>query len=244
VGVAVRYGYSQRFFFPLNRIEALTYPQHLASIRVLRKLGFNDEGVRRECGFWKGASHDLRCFSLLRRDWEGAGDVASRPESHGVGDPLTGYLRAKAICAVRHRGRILVIEGHDSCTQERFFYLPGGRIEFGERSGDAVRREMREELCIEIGNLRLMGVLENLFTLDGCPGHEIVFVYDAVLADRTLYGRVSLQGRESNGAIFDAVWLNLDSLGPETPPICPDGVVSLLQPVRRTGGGPKGPPEQ
>jgi ribosomal-protein-alanine N-acetyltransferase len=52
----------------INRITATVVPENRASIQVLRKVGFRDEGVLREWGFWKGEFKDLRCFSLLRRD--------------------------------------------------------------------------------------------------------------------------------------------------------------------------------
>ena len=35
---------------------------------LLRKVGFQEEGVLREWGFWKGGFRDVRCFSLLRND--------------------------------------------------------------------------------------------------------------------------------------------------------------------------------
>ncbi len=53
----------------LNRINALTYPDNAASIRVLTKLGFRTEGVMREFGFWKGCFRDMSLHALLRRDW-------------------------------------------------------------------------------------------------------------------------------------------------------------------------------
>jgi ribosomal-protein-alanine N-acetyltransferase len=65
----LNFAYSQRFFFPLNRVQALTYQHSQPSIGLLRKLGFRNEGIRREYAYWKGQFHDLRCFSLLRREW-------------------------------------------------------------------------------------------------------------------------------------------------------------------------------
>lgn len=67
---AINHGFGDEFFFHLNRIVALTYVGHDASIAVLRKLGFQEEGIRREAGYWKGQFHDLRSFSMLRMDWE------------------------------------------------------------------------------------------------------------------------------------------------------------------------------
>ena len=54
----------------INRLEALTYPENLASAKVLQKLNFHEEGVLRQYGFWKGQFHDLRCFSLLKHEMQ------------------------------------------------------------------------------------------------------------------------------------------------------------------------------
>lgn len=53
----------------LNRIEADTMLWNVASMRVLHKLGFREEGIFRERAYWKGEFHDLRMFALLRRDY-------------------------------------------------------------------------------------------------------------------------------------------------------------------------------
>ena len=63
------FAYSDAFFFHINRIQALTYVDHAASIGLLKKLGFKEEGIRREAGFWENQYHDLKSFSLLRCDW-------------------------------------------------------------------------------------------------------------------------------------------------------------------------------
>jgi RimJ/RimL family protein N-acetyltransferase len=49
------------------RIEAEVMPENFASIRLLRKLGFEEEGVLHERSFWQGAFHDLVVFALLKR---------------------------------------------------------------------------------------------------------------------------------------------------------------------------------
>lgn len=65
----IDFGYSERFFFTLNRIEAQTYLFSEPSMSLLKKLGFQDEGIRRECFYWNDRFHDMHCFSMLRRDW-------------------------------------------------------------------------------------------------------------------------------------------------------------------------------
>jgi ribosomal-protein-alanine N-acetyltransferase len=60
----------------LNRIEATTSLGNAASIRVLDKAGFTEEGVLREYRYWRGGFHDLRMFSLLRREYQAPPDSA------------------------------------------------------------------------------------------------------------------------------------------------------------------------
>lgn len=53
----------------LNRIEAVTMLENEASIGLLRSLGFQQDGIMREMEFFKDAFHDMRLFSLLRREY-------------------------------------------------------------------------------------------------------------------------------------------------------------------------------
>jgi [ribosomal protein S5]-alanine N-acetyltransferase len=61
----IRYGFS---VLGLHRIEAGVLPANDASVRVLRKLGFVEEGTRRDYLSFKGRFHDFRWFSLLESD--------------------------------------------------------------------------------------------------------------------------------------------------------------------------------
>lgn len=104
----------------------------------------------------------------------------------------------------------------------------GGGIEFGETSAQAVIREVDEELGLSITDVRLLGTLENIFTFAGTPGHEIVQVYDAKFVDASVYERPHLNAHESDGAVFIAKWLPLDSITGDTS-LVPDGLYELLK---------------
>ncbi|GLX76983.1 N-acetyltransferase [Thalassotalea insulae] len=54
----------------LNRIQADTVPGNKGSEFVLGKIGFQEEGLRRESGYWKNQFHDLKCFALLKSDYQ------------------------------------------------------------------------------------------------------------------------------------------------------------------------------
>jgi len=141
-------------------------------------------------------------------------------------DPLVGYLRVKAVCLFLHNGRVLAIDSFDPTKRQRFWVPVGGRVEFGETSHDAIVREVREELGAEIIDVRQLGVRENLFTFDGEPGHEIVFVYDAQFVDRSTYESGQIRGVEG-GVEFTAHWI--DPLAPEGDrPLYPEGMADLI----------------
>ena len=53
----------------LNKVEALTDPRNVASMRLLEKLGFHRDGVLRENTYFEGRFQDDVCFSLLAREW-------------------------------------------------------------------------------------------------------------------------------------------------------------------------------
>ena len=61
----IQYGFS---VLGLHRIEAGVLPGNDASVRVLQKLGFLEEGVRRDYLHVKGRFHSFRWFSLLETD--------------------------------------------------------------------------------------------------------------------------------------------------------------------------------
>ncbi len=136
--------------------------------------------------------------------------------------------RPLAICVFRNQGQILVSQGADPQDGRTFLRPLGGGIEFGETSAEAVVREVREELGVEVRNVQLLGVLENLFTYNGARGHEIVFVYDAAFLTPDYYQASELPAREGEVA-FPAVWVRLSELGVGSPPLYPDGLLDLLR---------------
>ena len=93
-------------------------------------------------------------------------------------------------------------------------------------SSEAIVREVREELSADVTDLRLLGVLENIFTFDGADGHEIVFVYDARFVDASFYDGGAVEGVEG-GDPFSAHWID-----PAIPgngwPLYPEGLLGLL----------------
>jgi 8-oxo-dGTP pyrophosphatase MutT (NUDIX family) len=124
--------------------------------------------------------------------------------------------------------QILVGEARDVVKNQTFHRPIGGEIHFGETSERAMRREIDEELGLEVSDLRLLGVTENVFTFEGEQGHEIVFVFDARFSDAAVYSMPSLQGVESTQEAFRAVWRDPHAAEGGAVPLYPDGLRELL----------------
>ena len=137
-----------------------------------------------------------------------------------------GQIRHVAICVFRDRNRILVAPGYDDVKNERFFRPLGGAVEFGEAAEEALRREIREELGLEIQNVVRLGIVENRFEYRGQPGHEVVFVFNASFVDAGVYSARTLPIREP-GWDGPAEWLVLSDSLPA--PLYPPGLQELLK---------------
>ena len=86
-------------------------------------------------------------------------------------------IRILALGIIRQGDRIFISEGYDPVKQQTFYRAMGGGVEFGETSRAALQREFQEEIQAELNNIKYLGCQENLFTFNGLPGHEILFVY-------------------------------------------------------------------
>jgi 8-oxo-dGTP pyrophosphatase MutT (NUDIX family) len=140
-------------------------------------------------------------------------------------------IRPLAIGIFRRDDRILVCEGYDPIKQQTFYRPLGGGIEFGERAAETVTRELQEEIGAEMINPRYLGTLENLFTYNGKPGHEIVLVFAGELTDPSLYERETWIGHDGlpGGEEFKVVWKPLADFAAGQAPLYPDGLLPLLE---------------
>ncbi len=123
---------------------------------------------------------------------------------------------------------MLVYRGRSRQEPKPYFRPLGGGIEFGERAETALHRELMEELGVEVTGPHLLGVLENIFSNDGEVGHEIVFVFEVRLADRSLYDRNELWPSLDEGNPVS--WQPLSKFVQGHATLYPEGLLDLLIP--------------
>ena len=85
-----------------------------------------------------------------------------------VGNTVFG-VRVTAL--IVEEGKLLVVEDEDG------FYTIGGAIQVGERTEEAVIREVKEELGVKAQARQLAFVVENRFEQAGVHFHNIEFHY-------------------------------------------------------------------
>jgi 8-oxo-dGTP pyrophosphatase MutT (NUDIX family) len=100
-----------------------------------------------------------------------------------------GTIRVLALALIQQGKRIFVSEGYDPLKQRTFYRALGGGVEFGETSLVALQREFQEEIQAELTHIEYLGCLENLFTYNGKPGHELIQLYRCDFVDEQFYQR-------------------------------------------------------
>ena len=115
-----------------------------------------------------------------------------------------GKLNIRVAAWIEHEEQLLMCEFPDGTIS-----LPGGRMQFGETSEEAVKREIFEETGEQITDVKLIAVIENFFHYNQ-PFHELLFVYRGSLPIKVSYSGIDFGSQKIH-------WLpksNADQLKP------------------------------
>ena len=107
-----------------------------------------------------------------------------------------------------NNGRVLLHKAED----EDFWTLPGGRGELLEPARETRKREMQEELDVEIRVSRLVWVVENFFTYEAKSCHELAFYFLMELPESSYVRELTEFPGEDNGVKLTFKWHQLDDL--------------------------------
>lgn len=137
-------------------------------------------------------------------------------------------IRVLALALIHREHDLLAERGYDATKKEAFYRLPGGGVDFGETGADALRRELREELGVDAEVDRYVRTVENIFTHEGRPGHEVCRLYECRLLAAEPYRRDRWEMREEAGGIthvHEFMWLPLSDVRGGRAVLYPDGAL-------------------
>ncbi len=116
-------------------------------------------------------------------------------------------IRPIVLGIVKKDNKLLVSRGYDKIKKQEFYRCLGGGIEFLEKSEDALKREFKEELSIEIKVGKFLGISENIFNYEGKNAHELILFYNAYIDDKDYKKEYHVIDDNSE---TDAMWIDVD----------------------------------
>lgn len=134
-------------------------------------------------------------------------------------------IRPIVLGIVKKDNKILVSEGYDKVKGEVFYRSIGGGIEFLENSKDALKREFKEELDIDIDVGDFLGISENIFTYNGKKAHELILFYNVGINDSDYKEKYHII---DDNCETDAMWIEIDKFTNKELKIYPEQVFKYL----------------
>ena len=121
--------------------------------------------------------------------------------------------------------KLLVSEGFDKVKNQIFYRCLGGGIEFLEKSSDAIKREFKEEIDVDIIVNDFLGMSENIFTYQGKKAHELTLFYSIEISDENY--------QEEYKVIDDpgetiAKWIDINEFKNKNKILYPEGIFKFI----------------
>jgi 8-oxo-dGTP pyrophosphatase MutT (NUDIX family) len=121
-------------------------------------------------------------------------------------DDVHFNFRTSAIVISHDEKRILMTTKKDM----NYYTLPGGRVQGGEDTSEAIRRRFKEELGIDIEVTALKLIIESFFKLKGKDYHELQYFYVIKVLDEKYEGMTEQFEGQVEDNIYE--WINIDDL--------------------------------
>ncbi|MBE9068405.1 NUDIX hydrolase [Leptolyngbya cf. ectocarpi LEGE 11479] len=132
-------------------------------------------------------------------------------------------IRPIALGLIKHQGHVFVSKGKDTVKDIEFYRFLGGGIDFGETSINALKREFQEEIQAELTNIQYLTCLDNIFTHQGKPGHELIQLFRCDFVDSRFYDLehtyTLIEGKKQH----DAIWIPIAQVQSGVLNLVPEG---------------------
>ena len=96
-----------------------------------------------------------------------------------------------------------------------FVTLPGGRVQTLESSMDALKREIKEEMNIELDSerIKMRALIENFFEMDEKKYHELYFLYKLKVTSKDSEFKKDMKNIDSKASYYK--WVKKEDLEKE-----------------------------
>lgn len=119
-----------------------------------------------------------------------------------------GLFNHRVAAVIVHSNKLLAQKNVE--TNE--YYLPGGRINYGESSEEAIIREIREELGITVTDYSSLWINECFFIDNGTRFHEVGIYYLVNLENTKFNHYESVFELKEGDRVNTYEWLDIESL--------------------------------
>ena len=134
-------------------------------------------------------------------------------------------IRPIVLGIAKKGNKILVSEGYDKVKDEVFYRSIGGGIEFLEDSKEALKREFKEELNVDIEVGEFLGIVENIFTYNGKNAHELMLLYNVNIKDKDYKEKYHIV---DDNCETDATWIDINKFKNKELKIYPEQIFEYL----------------
>lgn len=121
-----------------------------------------------------------------------------------------GRFNYRVAGIIIYENKLLIMKDEHS----PYYYIPGGRVKMNESSKEAIIREIREELNIEVKVNRILWVHENFFHEQYLNEdfHEICFYYLLDMIDNTLVNKEEFKVQENGQHTHTFYWKDIKEI--------------------------------